>query len=444
MQPLESAAPLIIYIDFKSPYAYLAIEPTRNLLAELGVVADWRPFVLNIGSYLGTAKLAKTGEVKEQKRSAEQWSGVKYAYFDCRRYANLRALTVRGTVKIWNTDLPAIGMFWLKQQESLVEQCQPDSLLARYIDAVYVPFWKRELDVEQLDVVEAILEDIGAEVTGFREYATGLGQTFNTEFQQATFAAGVYGVPTYLVQTPEGQSTHRYFGREHLPRIAWHLSGERGPAPDVEYESGAVQADAGVSELTVCVDFKSPGAYLALAPTIDMAQELGIHVDWQIVQVPALREPKNPGAQADRGALHKYIRGRYVADDLQRYAPHPLHDLFDSHRSDAAAIGLLWVRQHQADCDGYVQAVFARYWQQQQGIDDLDDIEAVLKELQLSVAGFRDFAAADGADRAAANLEELRAKGVTTSPTYLLGEEPFQGRQHLPLLRARLQAAQQN
>ena len=132
MQPLESAAPLIIYIDFKSPYAYLAIEPTRNLLAELGAVADWRPFVLNIGSYLGTAKLAKTGEVKEQKRSAEQWSGVKYAYFDCRRYANLRALTVRGTVKIWNTDLPAIGMFWLKQQESLVEQCQPDSLLARY------------------------------------------------------------------------------------------------------------------------------------------------------------------------------------------------------------------------------------------------------------------------------------------------------------------------
>ena len=175
-----------------------------------------------------------------------------------------------------------------------------------------------------------------------------------------------------------------------------------------------------------------------------MAQELGIHVDWQIVQVPALREPKDPGAQADRGALHKYIRGRYVADDLQRYAPHPLQDLFDTQRSDAAAIGLLWVRQHQADSDAYVQAVFARYWQQQQGIDDLDDIEAVLKELNLSVVGFKDFAAVDGADRAAANREELRAKGVITSPTYLLGDEPFQGRQHLPLLRARLEAARQD
>ena len=334
---------------------------------------------------------------------------------------------MRGTVKIWNTDLPAIGMFWLKQQESLVEQCQPHSLLARYIDAVYVPFWKRELDVEQLDVVEAILEDIGADVTGFREYATGPGQTFNTEFQQATFAAGVYGVPTYLVQTPEGQSTHRYFGREHLPRIAWHLSGEQGPAPDVEYESGAVQADAGDSGLTACVDFKSPGAYLALAPTIEMAQELGIHVDWQIVQVPALREPKDPGAQADRGALHKYIRGRYVADDLQRYAPHPLQDLFDTQRSDAAAIGLLWVRQHQADSDAYVQAVFARYWQQQQGIDDLDDIEAVLKELNLSVVGFKDFAAVDGADGAAANREELRAKGGDYQPNLFAGRRTLSG-----------------
>ena len=33
MQPLESTAPLVVYIDFKSPYAYLAIEPTRKLLA---------------------------------------------------------------------------------------------------------------------------------------------------------------------------------------------------------------------------------------------------------------------------------------------------------------------------------------------------------------------------------------------------------------------------
>ena len=48
IQPLKSDVPLIIYIDLKSPYAYLSIDPTRNMLKELGVVADWRPFVLDL------------------------------------------------------------------------------------------------------------------------------------------------------------------------------------------------------------------------------------------------------------------------------------------------------------------------------------------------------------------------------------------------------------
>ena len=103
--PLESEAPLIIYIDFKSPYAYLSIAPTREMLSQLGLVADWRPFVLDIPSYLGSAKLDRSGKkIASENRSEEQWSGVKYAYFDCRRYANLRNITIKGTVKIWNTD----------------------------------------------------------------------------------------------------------------------------------------------------------------------------------------------------------------------------------------------------------------------------------------------------------------------------------------------------
>ena len=46
-QLATSNAPLIVHIDFKSPYAFLAIEPTRRMLAELGLQADWRPFVLD-------------------------------------------------------------------------------------------------------------------------------------------------------------------------------------------------------------------------------------------------------------------------------------------------------------------------------------------------------------------------------------------------------------
>jgi len=103
IQPLVSDRPAIVYLDFKSPYAYLAVEPTRELERELSITFDWRPFVLDIPSYLGSARLNKVGEVVDQKRSAEQRSGVKYAYYDCRRYARLRDMTIRGTVKIWGT-----------------------------------------------------------------------------------------------------------------------------------------------------------------------------------------------------------------------------------------------------------------------------------------------------------------------------------------------------
>ena len=116
MHPTESDRPLIVYLDIKSPYAYLAWQPTRDLAAQLGIKVDWRPFVLDIPSYLGSAKLDKKGKVATANRSEQQWSGVKYAYFDCRRYANLRELTVRGTVKIWNTDLTAVSYFLFPEE----------------------------------------------------------------------------------------------------------------------------------------------------------------------------------------------------------------------------------------------------------------------------------------------------------------------------------------
>ena len=187
VQPLDSEAPFIIYLDFKSPYAYLAIEPTRRLLSEVGLIADWRPFVLDIPSYLGSAKLGKSGKVAEQNRSPEQWSGVKYAYFDCRRYANLRDVTVRGTVKIWDTNLVATTMFWVKQQESLAEQCKSDSLLMRFLDRVFVPFWKRELDVESVAQMDLVLTDIGASSDGFSDFVSGEGSRANQIFQTECF-----------------------------------------------------------------------------------------------------------------------------------------------------------------------------------------------------------------------------------------------------------------
>ncbi|NJN51004.1 MAG: DUF1501 domain-containing protein [Gammaproteobacteria bacterium] len=195
-----------MYLDFKSPYAYIAKDPTRELAAALGIEVDWRPLTLNIPSYLGSARLDSAGKVAESNRSPEQWSGVKYAYKDARRYATLRGLTLRGTTKIWDTSLAHIAFWWAKQQGG-----EP---LARFIDLVYERFWKRELDVEEFDVVLATLREARVATDGFDAYAVGEGREQHDAMQAAIFDAGLFGVPGYVV---DGEY---FFGREHLPRIA--------------------------------------------------------------------------------------------------------------------------------------------------------------------------------------------------------------------------------
>ncbi len=216
---LRGDATLAVYIDMKSPYAFIAIEPTRAMAASLGVAIDWRPFTLDIPSYLGSARLDKKGRVASSNRTPQQWTGVKYAYRDARRYASLRDRTLRGTEKIWDSSLAGISMLWAKQQGA--------ELFDRFVDEAYARFWRRDLDIEDLGVLEAALQQVGAEVDGFRAFASGPGRAAHDELNERAFDAGVFGVPTYLV------GSEMWFGREHLPRVAYLLGGAEGTAPDV-------------------------------------------------------------------------------------------------------------------------------------------------------------------------------------------------------------------
>ena len=227
--PLRSAAPLIVYIDFKSPYAFIAKDPTHAIGDQLGIEIDWRPLTLDIPSFLGSARLDAQDRVVEQNRTAEQWQGVRYAYRDARRYARLLGYTLRGTVKIWDTSLVHIAMMWAKRQGREV--------LRRYTDATYERFWRRELDAEDPAVVTGVLAEAGADVAGFEDFHQGPGRAEHDAMQAATFDAGIYGVPGYVV---DGEY---FFGRENLPMVRWILTGRQGPAPDIAYRRFEVASE---------------------------------------------------------------------------------------------------------------------------------------------------------------------------------------------------------
>lgn len=223
MHPLQSSAPLIVYVDIKSPYAFVAIEPTLALEAEFGLQFDWRPLTLDIPSYLGSARKEK-GKVVKAERSPAQWNMVRYAYRDARRYAERQGHMLKGTEKIWDSSIANIAILW-------VMETARDRLPA-YLRAAYPPFWRRELDIENVAVVEDVLRRAGVETDGFAAYQTegGAGRAVHDALQPQLHPAGIYGVPTYVF---DGEIL---FGREHLPYVRWHLTGREGPAPDIAYE----------------------------------------------------------------------------------------------------------------------------------------------------------------------------------------------------------------
>jgi 2-hydroxychromene-2-carboxylate isomerase len=430
--PLTSSAPVIVYIDYKSPYAYLAKDPTYALEDELGIEVDWRPFTLDIPSYLGSARLDQQGRVVESQRSERQWSVVRYSYRDVRRYASLRGLITRGTTKIWNSSLAAIGMLWGKGQGRAV--------LRRYSGLMYERFWKRELDIEDVAVIEDVLQEAGAETASFRAYAEGDGQALHDEIQRTAFDAGIFGVPTYVV------GGEVLFGREHLPRIRWILGGRSGPTPDVAYEQqsgdNVMPRDHAEGPLSVAIDFKSPSAYLAIAPTVALARQLGVAIDWQPLLVPPRKDDAAGSSHNDRGARHRRIRADYIQRDFIRYAAGrdlTLRGLNRRTDSSLAAIGLLWTRHASAPlAQAYVERVFERYWREKLDLQNEAALIALLAELSVPTAGFADYARGEGRQELERVQSELIKSGLFEVPSYLLGGEVYVGRQHLPLIRALL------
>jgi 2-hydroxychromene-2-carboxylate isomerase len=149
------------------------------LEAEFGIQFDWLPYVLRIPEFLGAV----------EGRNPHQWRRVRYSYMDARRLANRRGLTVLGPRKIFDSTIAAIGMLYARRRGTL----------RRYNDLMFERFWKRELDIEEINAVASILEQSGAPSSAFAEFHTGTGAAEYENVEREAEAAGVFGVPTFVI-----------------------------------------------------------------------------------------------------------------------------------------------------------------------------------------------------------------------------------------------------
>ena len=209
---------IVHYFDYKSPYAYLAQAELFRLSDTGGVTVEWRPYTLDIPSFLGSAQLDAEGRVIEQTRNAHQWRRVKYAYMDCRREANRRGLTLRGPRKIFDSTLAHMGCLFAQRSGDF----------RSYHGLVFEFFWRRELDIEDPTAIVACLEKGGIDSSGFIRFIENEGRKLLNDIQQEAESFGVFGVPSYLV------GKELFWGAERFDRVREAAVGRFNGASNID------------------------------------------------------------------------------------------------------------------------------------------------------------------------------------------------------------------
>ncbi|MCY4058660.1 MAG: DsbA family protein [Gammaproteobacteria bacterium] len=184
-------------------------------------------------------------------------------------------------------------------------------------------------------------------------------------------------------------------------------------------------------------DYISTASLLAFAPTCALADELGVPIEW----LPVPGNARLAGVGAKRGnesvsERHSRVRAEYVAMDVARYARWQGIEINrDANGVDSAlaCAGGLWADRHGV-ARNYHQQVFTEFWAGRLDIEDGATLRAVLDGL--GAPGFDE----EGFEAPlAAHKASVEDRGVHTLPAYLVEEQLFVGRAHLPMIRWILQ-----
>lgn len=188
-----------MWLDCRSPYSYLALEPALALEREFDVALAIKPFTLEIA---GALNLADPAVVARGMRK------IKYLYMDVRRFARPRGLTILGPRKVFDGTLAHLGLL-------LAADRGRDR---KYLAALYPRFFERRIDVENADEVAGVLSDIGVDPADLAESRDGDGPARLAALNAEAEAAGVFGVPTFAV---DGEL---FWGHDRIDLLRAHLA----------------------------------------------------------------------------------------------------------------------------------------------------------------------------------------------------------------------------
>ncbi len=197
---MADAEEIKVYYDYKSPFAFLAVEPAFALPERFRVSLRWRPFQLRIKG-------------KGERSQYSEWK-ARYSYLDARRWANRRGgFPIKGPRKVYDSSAALIGGLHAERL----------GCFRPYTEAVFSRFFQRELEIDEPEAVASVFADLGESPEGYRAYYEGPGRADLDASIDEAHADHVFGVPLFLV---DGEP---FWGHDRIPLLHERLT-ERGLA----------------------------------------------------------------------------------------------------------------------------------------------------------------------------------------------------------------------
>ena len=190
-----------LWIDYVSPYAFVAKAGAYELERDYDITLSWRPYTLDVRSFMGAV----------EERDPHHWRRVRYTYMDARRFANKQGLTLRGPTRIFYARPANAGMLY----------AQKHGVFRAYNDLAFARFWRRELDPEDIAAVATLLAEVGAP-PGFTDFLAGEGGFEHDRLRGEAEALGVFGVPTFVF---DGEL---FWGGDRIGLLRERLDDEKG------------------------------------------------------------------------------------------------------------------------------------------------------------------------------------------------------------------------
>ncbi len=216
---LESETTMQVFIDIKSPHAYLSIRPTLEVARDYKVQIDFLPYTLSYETLGVSSKVESDMQRRPPSEAADRKARMYYAA--ARQYAALQKLPFRSPNRLLNSDLAHRAFLFAKTQD----------LEIAFLMSIYVNGWGsgwRSYDLESPELLEKTLKEVGASITGFEEFiaSNSTGAIQLEQWMKTAEKSGITGVPHYVFHDSERDRSLGLFGREHLSLIRGKFSSQ--------------------------------------------------------------------------------------------------------------------------------------------------------------------------------------------------------------------------